>query len=122
METRHRQMTLRSQEHLRSNNRFRAVQKQGTWGRGDLVSIGALPNNLHINRIGIRSQRGIKGGVKRNKARRLCREIYRTHKSDFLSGFDIVVVIKREDPDFGQLIRDFLKLSKNIGLLPSSNS
>lgn len=49
-------------------------------------------NRLDITRLGITVSKKIGNAVKRNKVKRLIREFYRTHKSSFPQGYDIVVI------------------------------
>ena len=68
-------------------------------GRG-VSSAGArlirLPNGLPHNRIAFTFPRKFGNAVKRNRTRRLCREIYRHMRSDLLVGFDLVLLLYPE--------------------------
>ena len=58
-----------------------------------MLSVWALPNHLTTTRLGLRVQRGLKGSVVRNRAKRLVREAFRAHKDELKSGEDLLVVI-----------------------------
>ena len=59
--------------------------------------MGTLPNGLPHPRLGIRIQRGLRGAVERNRAKRMVRELYRADKALFGVGRDVLVVLKRLD-------------------------
>jgi len=63
--------------------------------RGRLLSVGALPNHLPATRLGLRIQRGTKGSVLRNRAKRLVRAAYQLQKDRLAVGYDLLVVIHR---------------------------
>jgi len=53
-----------------------------------------LANELGIGRLGIAATRKLGGAVRRNRAKRLIREVFRRNK--IAPGFDVVVVPKRD--------------------------
>lgn len=57
-----------------------------------------LPNGLPHNRLGIIASRRIGGAVRRNRAKRLIREVFRLNKQG-ADGWDLVVIPKPELPD-----------------------
>jgi ribonuclease P protein component len=67
-----------------------------------------LANSLGYDRLGIVASRRIGGAVRRNKAKRLIREIFRLNKQQG-SGWDIVVIARADLPDaeFSALEVDF---------------
>ncbi len=67
-----------------------------------------LANGLSHDRLGIIASRRIGGAVRRNKAKRLIREIFRLNKRSG-PGWDIVVIPKPElpDVDFAALEADY---------------
>lgn len=80
-------------ERLRHTTQFLAIRRRGAWARGPLLSLGVLPSRRRTSRFGIRIQRGLKGSVARNRAKRLLREAYRTHKHELAGGQDLLAVI-----------------------------
>ena len=52
-------------------------------------------NGLGITRLGITVSKKIGNAVKRNKVKRLIREIFRLHKSHFPQSCDIVIAAKK---------------------------
>lgn len=67
-----------------------------------------LANGLPYDRIGIIASRRIGGAVRRNKAKRLIREVFRQSKQSS-PGWDVVVIPKPELPDaaFAAVQADF---------------
>ena len=55
-------------------------------------AIFARPNGMTQSRLGVTATRRLGKAVVRNRARRLVREAYRTHRDEFPAGFDLVVV------------------------------
>jgi len=51
-------------------------------------------NGLAHSRLGITTTRKLGGAVKRNRARRLVREAYRTHREQIPTGYDLVFVVR----------------------------
>lgn len=52
------------------------------------------PNGLPHSRLGITTTRKLGNAVIRNRARRLVREAYRTHRERLPTGWDLVVVVR----------------------------
>lgn len=60
-----------------------------------------MPNGLGWNRLGLSiSARNIKRATRRNRIKRLFREAYRRTKSKTKSGYDIFIIVKKDDGDF----------------------
>lgn len=52
------------------------------------------PNGLPHSRLGITTTRKLGGAVKRNRARRLVREAFRTRRDELPTGYDLVFVVR----------------------------
>jgi len=87
-------MKFRPHEHIRRRADFQQVYERGARVRGHFSTLFLLPNKLPIGRLGIAATRKLGGAVARNRAKRLIREVFRRNK--VASGFDVVVVPKRE--------------------------
>lgn len=108
-------------EHILKTGDFAKVYKKGRAARGELFFVHYLANGLDHSRIGfsIGSAR-VSRATRRNRVRRILREVYRRNKKGFKPGFDLVVVVKK-DPGKVILYKDletlFLKLTKAAGVL-----
>ena len=52
------------------------------------------PNGLRHSRLGVTTTRKLGKAVTRNRARRLVREAYRTHRPELPKGLDLVFVVR----------------------------
>jgi len=108
-------------ERVLKSRDFRNIYRKGQRARFETVVLHCLPNELGHNRLGFSiSSRSVKQASKRNRARRVFREIYRKRKEDLKKGYDLVLVVRS---DFGgrisykKLESIYLKLAKSAGLL-----
>jgi ribonuclease P protein component len=85
---------LGSNERIRRRAEFEQVYGHGTRIHGRYSTIFVLPTNHGIGRLGIAATKKLGGAVRRNRAKRLIREVFRRNK--IAPGLDIVVVPRRE--------------------------
>ena len=81
-------------ERIRRRAEFQRVYEHGVRIHGRYATLFVLPNTLPVGRLGIAASKKLGGAVDRNRAKRLIREVFRHNK--LASGFDVVVVPKRE--------------------------
>jgi ribonuclease P protein component len=85
----------------------------------------APPNGLEHSRLGVTTTRKLGKAVTRNRARRLAREAYRTHRSQLPLGLDLVFVVRsplllRKPTDLGAImVRAAAKLNLSKEKSPS---
>ena len=74
----------------------------------------ALPNELETPRLGIAASQKIGNAVIRNRAKRLVRELFKSHKP--LIGIDIVVIPRREmlDASWRNLEADYVAALQRV--------
>jgi len=73
---------------------FQEIYKRGIRLGGRFMTLFVLPNSLETARLGIAATQKLGDAVRRNRAKRLVRELFRGHKPG--SALDIVVVPRRE--------------------------
>jgi ribonuclease P protein component len=100
-------VTFRPHEHVRRRADFEAIYQSGIKVSGRLMTMFVRRNTGDVARLGIAATRKIGGAVVRNRAKRLTRELFRSHKPT--TGVDIVVVPRREflDAPYPTLEREF---------------
>ena len=87
-------MKLRPYERIRRRADFQQAYENGVRVHGRYSTLFILPNKLDVGRLGIAATKKLGGAVQRNRAKRLIREVFCHNK--IASGFDVVVVPKRE--------------------------
>jgi ribonuclease P protein component len=98
---------FRPHEHIRRRADFEAIYQAGVKVNGRLMTMFVRPNPGDHARLGIAATRKIGGAVTRNRAKRLTRELFRSHKPAL--AVDIVIVPRREflDAPYASLEREF---------------
>ena len=81
-------------ERLRRPAEFKQVYERGARIHGRYATVFLLPNALVVGRLGITASRKLGNAVRRNRAKRLIREVFRRNK--LAPGFDVVIVPKPE--------------------------
>ena len=103
---------------LKQNYEFRRLYSKGKSAVSPYFVIYCRKTNRPINRFGITTGLKLGNAVKRNRARRRIRELYRTNEKKFLSGYDVVVVARTRVlyGRYGELERSCLQLMKKLGI------
>lgn len=86
--------TLPKQHLLRTNGDFQQVYRSGRRLRGEGFVLIFLKNSFEYNRLGISVQRKTGNAVRRNRIKRLIREVFRLHRELFPAAADVVVAIR----------------------------
>ena len=83
------------------------MQNGGVRTRGRYLTLFVLPNDLDVSRLGITATRRLGGATRRNRSKRLVREIFRLNKTR--PGLDIVVMPRPgfSDARFASLEADY---------------
>jgi ribonuclease P protein component len=87
-------LRFRPVEHIRRRAEFQGVYERGVRLRGRYSTTFILRNAHGVGRLGIAATKKLGGAVRRNRAKRLIREIFRRNK--IAAGFDIVVIPNRD--------------------------
>ena len=88
---------------LRSRRDFARVYRQGRRWRGQGFSLIFHGNGMAYSRMGVSVHRKLRGAVRRNRIKRLFREVFRLRRELFPPEADIVVTVR---PDFDLDHRD----------------
>ncbi len=91
--------TLKKTELIRKKADFKRVLNSGTVIEDKFFIIIMFYNGLPFSRIGISIRKKFGSAVKRNRLKRLGKEVYRTRKMLFPSGYDILFIARRELSD-----------------------
>lgn len=88
---------LTDRERLRRRPDFLRVQERGVRARGRYMTIIVRANGLDVSRLGVVATRRLGGAVRRNRSKRLARELYRHNKPH--PGLDVVILPQPSFPD-----------------------
>ena len=103
---------------LKQNHEFRRLYNKGKSAVSPYFVIYCRKTGRPGNRLGITTSVKLGNAVKRNRARRRIRELYRVGERNLLTGYDIVIVA-RTRVIYGRhadLVRSFGQLTKKLGL------
>ena len=105
---------------LKQNHEFRRLYGKGKSAVSPYFVIYCRKTGRPVSRLGITTGVKLGNAVKRNRARRRIRELYRTHEGKLLPGYDVVVVARTRViyGRFAELERSFDQLMKKLGLIP----
>ncbi len=81
--------------HVRENERFQAIRRQGRSYSNQLLVLCVLPNSLPYSRHGFSISRRIGNAVQRNKIRRRASESLRLRMDEILPGWDLVWIARK---------------------------
>ena len=103
---------------LKKNHEFRRLYQKGHSAVGNGMVLYCRKNRLGRNRLGITVSVKLGNAVKRNRARRRLREVYRLNQDKLQSGYDIVLVARSRaltDP-WKDLNHTFLRLCGKVNI------
>jgi ribonuclease P protein component len=100
---------------LRKNNEFRKVFSAGGKKIGKYVIVYLLPVKKKSTRVGIIAKKSIGNAVKRNKIKRILRELWRNRCFQLLSGYDVVILARKKiiQARFSDIEDELMKLIKS---------
>lgn len=88
--------TLKKFEILRGRKNFRYVLSRGIKKDQSGLTIIFYRNNLNVKRIGVIFKKDFVGAVKRNRIKRIIKEIFRQNKSLFPESRDVIFIVRKE--------------------------
>ena len=106
---------------LKKNHEFRRLYSKGKSAVSPYFVVYCRRTNRPLSRLGITTGVKLGNAVKRNRARRRIREVYRTHEGKLLPGYDIVIVARTRSiyGRFDEMERSFDQQMKKLGLIPA---
>lgn len=101
---------------LNKNYEFIRAYKRGKFFVGKYVVLYILSNRYNVNRLGISISRKYGNSVKRNRLKRIIKEIYRQFEEDLKQGLDIVITARKstEIPEFKDLKKEMHFLFRRL--------
>lgn len=104
---------------LRRKKDFSSIYNRGKSFASKYIVIFHKKNNLEYNRTAFLASKKVGNSVKRNKARRLMKEIYHIYKDKLKIGYDIIFIARTgiETANFEQLNKTSKILLKKTKLL-----
>ena len=105
---------------LKQNHEFRRLYSKGKSVVSPYFVIYCRRTGRPVSRLGITTGVKLGNAVKRNRARRRIRELYRTNEPGLPVGYDIVIVARARViyGRYSELERSFKQLMKKLGLVP----
>lgn len=79
---------------LRKKSDFTSLYNKGKSVGDRFVVVFYRPNSLPYNRTGFLASKKVGNSVKRNRARRLMKESYRSLKNDLPQGYDFIIIAR----------------------------
>ncbi len=86
---------LTKAERIRKSQEFQQVFKRGERINFPEFNLVFARNNLDISRMGVGVGKRFGNAVKRNRAKRLCRELFRLNKYKIPKGIDLIFLPKK---------------------------
>lgn len=110
---------MKSAVTLKKNHEFRHLYQKGASAVSGSMVLYCRRNRLGHNRLGITASVKLGNAVKRNRARRRLREVYRLNSPRLAQGWDLILVARGRTPSapWKELNDSFLRLSRKLGLL-----
>ena len=104
---------------LKKNHEFRRLYQKGASAVAGGMVLYCRKNRLGHNRVGFTVSVKLGNAVKRNRARRRLREVYRLNSPRLSQGWDLILVARGRTltAPWKELNDSFLRLARKLGLL-----
>jgi ribonuclease P protein component len=102
---------------------YDAVYREGRRRSSREFTLFVRPNGLEVSRFGWSIKKALGNAVRRNRIRRRLREIFRLHRPEIASGWDIVVHPRTTvaTAEFPALAQELVKLVNSAKAKPQPN-
>ncbi|PWU05749.1 MAG: ribonuclease P protein component [Verrucomicrobia bacterium] len=109
-------MRFSANQRLRKAGDFQEVRKGGVRINCGCFIANVLKNLLGIRRFGVIASTKVGNAVRRNRAKRVFREIFRLNQELLPESVDIVIVVRNnfEDYSYKDLTERFVRLCENL--------
>ncbi|MBQ9348119.1 MAG: ribonuclease P protein component [Oscillibacter sp.] len=103
---------------LKKNYEFRRLYRKGTTAAGGCMVVYCMRNRLGRSRLGLTASTKLGNAVKRNRARRRLREVFRLNLAALKPGYDVILVARSRtlSASWKELNATFLRLSRKLGM------
>ena len=103
---------------LKKNHEFRRLYQKGTSAVAGGMVLYCRKNRLGRNRVGFTVSVKLGNAVKRNRARRRLREVYRLNSPRLSQGWDLILVARGRTltASWKELNDTFRRLARKLGL------
>lgn len=103
---------------LRKKSDFSAIYNKGKSVGDRFVVLFYRQNHLPYNRTGFLASKKVGNSVKRNRARRLMKESYRTIKNDLPLGYDFIIIARNtiSERKFAEVDKSMKSAFKKAGV------
>ena len=104
---------------LNRNGMFQRLYSKGTSSSDKNIVVYFLPNRQRKNRLGITVSKKTGTAVLRNRIKRLIKESYRLNEESIKTGYDIVIVARRNiiNASYRDIAASLVKLTDKLGIL-----
>ena len=109
--------SLNKSERLKGQTDFKRVFSRGIRVKGSGSRLIYFENGLERNRFAVSPVRKYGTAVRRNRAKRICREAYRNLKDRIDPGYDLIVVIYPGFDSFAERRTQIESLCSRAGLM-----
>ncbi len=111
-------------ESLKKNRDFQKVYRHGTSYANRYLVMYVLENNSDKNRLGISVSKKVGNSVIRHRITRLIRESYRLNESNFLKGYDLVIIarVAAKGQSYREIEKSLLHLGRHHHIMGSGEN
>ena len=104
---------------VKQNGDFRRIYRRGRSAVSGGVVVYCMKNRQGMSRLGVTVSTKLGHAVVRNRVRRRLRELYRLHRAEMLSGYDVIVVarVRAVEMPYAKLERQYLRCLGELGLM-----